>query len=65
MNISKLNEAVLVELMGFLMFMGTPEPIIRILGIVAVIWGGVLYRKERKRLKAVEASQESAKDESE
>ncbi len=60
MNISKLNEAVLVQLIGFILLVGTPEPMIRILGVVVIIWGGILYRKERKRLKAAETSPEDA-----
>lgn len=56
MNISKLNQAVLIQFLGFLLLMGTPAIAARLLGIAALIYGGVLYRREKKRLKAADAA---------
>ena len=56
MQISKLNAAVLVQFGGLLLFLLFWHPVARISGVVLIIVGGVMYRREQKRLKAAAAT---------
>lgn len=51
MKISKLNIAVLVQLAGLILFLFFSVALIRYTGILLLITGGILYRREQKRLK--------------
>jgi hypothetical protein len=53
MKVSKLNVAVFVQLAGFIMLMMVRNNIVRVIGVFVLIVGGVLYRREQKRLKAL------------
>jgi len=57
MKISRLNIAVFIQLAGLLLFLLVRHPAIRIAGIAIIVVGGVLYRREQKRLKAEASSQ--------
>jgi hypothetical protein len=54
MKVSKLNVAVLVQFAGLLMLGFAHDNILRALGAVVIIVGGVLYRREQKRLKSAQ-----------
>lgn len=53
MRMSKLNTAILMQFAGLLMLGMPRNNIVRIIGVVAIISGGILYRREQKRLKTV------------
>ena len=55
MKLSKLNIAVLVQLAGLLMLGLSMSAYIRLAGIAVIIYGGLLYRREQKQLKAAVA----------
>ena len=57
MKISKLNVAVLIQFGGLLLLLLFWHPVARVTGIALIIVGAVVYRQERKRLKAEAASQ--------
>jgi len=61
MRISKLNVAVLVQAAGLMLILLFWNPIVRILGVLLIVIGAVLYRREKKRLK-VEATTQPPQD---
>lgn len=52
MKISMLNIAVLVQFVGLLALGMSHSNAVRGVGVVVIIIGGLLYRREQKRLKA-------------
>ena len=51
MKISKLNIAVLTQFAGLLALGISQINAIRLIGVFVIVIGGVLYRREQKRLK--------------
>jgi hypothetical protein len=56
---SKLNQAVLIQLAGIIWLLGIPRPY-RLLGWLLILAGGILYRVELKRQKAAKAAAPTA-----
>ena len=57
MKISRLNVAVFIQFAGLLLLLLFWHPVARIAGVVLILVGAVLYRREKKRLKTEAASQ--------
>jgi hypothetical protein len=55
MKISKLNIAVLIQFAGLLALGLSQSNVVRLVGVVVIVIGGVLYRREQKRLKAAQS----------
>ena len=60
MKISKLNIAVLVQFAGLLALGLSQSNVVRLIGVVVIVIGGVLYRREQKRLKAAKSTLQDA-----
>jgi hypothetical protein len=60
MKISKLNVAVLIQFGGLLLLLIFRHPVTILVGIALIIVGGVMYRREQKRLKALVATESQA-----
>jgi hypothetical protein len=54
MKISKLNIAVLIQFAGLLALGLSHSNVVRLVGVVVIVVGGVLYRREQKRLKTAQ-----------
>jgi hypothetical protein len=57
MKISRLNVAVLIQFAGLLLLLLLWHPAARIAGVILILVGAVLYRREKTRLKIEAASQ--------
>jgi uncharacterized membrane protein len=57
MKISRLNVAVLVQAAGLILLLLFWNPVVRVSGVILIIVGTVVYRREKKRLKLEAASQ--------